>query len=79
MGVRGIELRVATNFQAPSTILFKLDIFNQCPSHAVEYDPFIKSQLASGNLLEGLMRCKFGHLTLRILRERTPRTPSTVR
>ena len=30
--------------------------------HTVEHDPFIKSQLASRNWLQGLMWCKFGHV-----------------
>ena len=30
--------------------------------HTVEYDPFIKSQLASRNQLSDLMWCKFGHV-----------------
>ena len=32
--------------------------------HTVDYDPFIKSQVASSNQVEGLMRCKFGHVAL---------------
>ena len=31
--------------------------------HTVEYDPFIKRQLASRNQLEGQMWCNFGHVT----------------
>ena len=44
-------------------------------SHTVEYDPFIKSQLASRNQIEGLMRCKFGHVTSRMWAQRDPRNP----
>ena len=36
------------------------------PYHTVEYDPFIKSQLASHNYLYGLMRLQFDHVTLHI-------------
>ena len=32
-------------------------------SHTVEYDPFIKSQLASRNQLSGFTWCEFGHVT----------------
>ena len=32
--------------------------------HTVDYAPFIKSQLASRNQLEGLVWCTFGHVTL---------------
>ena len=32
--------------------------------HTVDYDPFIQSQLASCNQLEGLTLCKIGHVTL---------------
>jgi len=45
----------------------------------VEYDPFIKSQLASRNSLLGLMWCKFGHVTVEILTQRNPRTPPSGR
>ena len=41
----------------------------------MEYDTFIKSQLASRNLVQGLMWCKFGHVFPGILGERNPRTP----
>ena len=34
--------------------------------HTVDYDPFIKSQLASRNWLKGLMWCKFGHVTVEL-------------
>ena len=34
-------------------------------SHKVEYDPFIKSQLASCNWLKGLVWRKFGHVSLK--------------
>jgi len=30
--------------------------------HTVEYDPFIKSQLASRNQLQGRVWCKCGHV-----------------
>ena len=33
------------------------------PEHTVDYDPFIKSQLASHNQFQGLTWCKFGHVT----------------
>jgi len=42
----------------------------------VEHDPFIKSQLASRNQLEDRMGCKFGHVTHKILRKRTSRSPT---
>ena len=29
----------------------------------MEYDPFINSQLESHNYLEGVVQCKFGHVT----------------
>jgi len=45
-------------------------------THTMEYDPFIKSQLASRNELEGLMWCKFGHVTLKIVLQRNPRAPT---
>jgi len=41
----------------------------------VEYDPFIKSQLAARNQLYGLIWFKFGHVTLEISSQRNPRTP----
>jgi len=34
-----------------------------------------KSQLASRNQLWGLMFCKFGHVTLKLCRQRNPQTP----
>ena len=34
-------------------------------THTVEYDTFIKNQLALRNWLSGLMWCKFGHVTPR--------------
>ena len=34
--------------------------------HTMDYDPLIKSQLASRNQLWGLVWCKFGHMTLKI-------------
>jgi hypothetical protein len=43
---------------------------SQWPSpttHTVEYDPFIQSQLASRDSHQGLIRCKFGHLSTRNL------------
>jgi len=45
------------------------------PFHTVEYHPFIKSQLALRNQLEGLLWCKFGHVTVKISNQRNPRTP----
>ena len=41
------------------------------PNHTMEFNPFIKSQLASHNQLGGVMWCKFGHVTP----ERNPLTP----
>ena len=41
----------------------------------VEYDPFIKGQLASSNWLLGLLWCKYGHVLRGIPRCRNPRTP----
>ena len=38
----------------------------------MEYDPFIKSRLALRNYLEGLMRCKLSHVTLKDLNQRKP-------
>ena len=44
--------------------------------HTVNYDPLIKRQLASRNSLEGLARCKFGHVPpLNLVGQRNPRTP----
>ena len=43
--------------------------------HTVEFDPFIKFQLASRNRLQGLMWLKFGRITLGYPRQRNPRTP----
>ena len=43
--------------------------------HTLGYDPFIKSQLASRNELEGVVWCTFGHVTLNFWGERTRRTP----
>ena len=40
---------------------------NILKNHTVDYDPFIKSQLASLNQLEGVMSCKFGHMAPQIL------------
>ena len=41
------------------------DIFDTAniTNHTVEFDPFIKSQLASHNQFESLMWCKLGHVT----------------
>jgi len=39
----------------------------------VDYDPFIKSQLASRNQLQDLMWCKFGHVSPLNLRRTKPR------
>ena len=36
---------------------------------------WIKSQLASRNQLQGLMRCRFGHVTCENLKQRSPLTP----
>ena len=33
------------------------------PTRTVDYDPFINSQPALRNYLQGLMWCKFGHVT----------------
>jgi hypothetical protein len=38
----------------------------------VEYEPFIKSQIASRGYLQGLMRSKFGHVTPQILAPTKP-------
>ena len=43
--------------------------------HTVEYDAFMKSQLASSNSLEGLTWCKFGHVTVEFSPKRNPRSP----
>ena len=40
--------------------------------HTVEYDPFIKSQLAARNYLYGLVWCKFGHVTPQNLESTKP-------
>ena len=32
-------------------------------THLVEFEPFIKSQLASSSQLQGVVWCKFGHVT----------------
>ena len=45
--------------------------------HTVEYEPFIRSQLASRNSLQGLMWCKFGHVPCGFPRGRTPRSPQS--
>ena len=34
------------------------------PYHTVEYDPFIRGQLASRNLRQGLLWRTFGHVTI---------------
>ena len=44
-------------------------------NRTAEFDPFIKSQLASRNQLLRLMWCKFGHVMLEKSRQRNPRTP----
>jgi len=41
----------------------------------VEYDPFLKSQLASRNQLQGLVCCTFGHITFETPNQRNPRDP----
>ena len=45
------------------------------PTHTVEYDPSIKSQLALSNQIEGLIWCKFGHVPRGTPRGRKQRTP----
>jgi len=50
-----------------------LMIFLTC--HTVEFDPFIKSQLASHSQLLGLLWCTFGHVTLEFWSQRNPRPP----
>ena len=39
--------------------------FKNAGCHTVEYDRFIKSQLASRYSIQGLMLCKFGHVPRR--------------
>jgi len=46
-------------------------IKNNTESHTVDYGPFITSQPASSNQLEGVMWCAFGHVAPQILGERT--------
>ena len=43
--------------------------------HTVDYDPFIKSQIASHDEREGHMRGKFGHVASKISKQRNPRGP----
>jgi hypothetical protein len=45
------------------------------PNHTVAHDPFIKSQLASRNQLEGLMWYTFGHVHRRFQGGRNLRRP----
>ena len=40
--------------------------------HMVEYDPFVKSQLASRNQLQGLLWCKFGHVAADLRKKEIP-------
>ena len=42
-------------------------VFPDSRYHTVKYDPFIKSQLVSGNQLSDLMWCNFGHATPQML------------
>ena len=46
------------------------------PSHTVDYDPFIESQLALRTKLLSLIWCKFGQATLKISSQHNPRRPS---
>ena len=44
-------------------------------NHTLDYDPFIQSQLASRNQLEGPTWCEFAHATFEISNKRNPRSP----
>ena len=44
--------------------------------HTMGYDPFIKSQLASHNQLEGLLWCTLGHEVVTILSESRETKPA---
>ena len=48
----------SVRFRAPGRTVLR--------STSMDCDPFIKSQLASRNLLSGLTWCKFGHVTVEI-------------
>ena len=52
-------------------LLWTLPLFRACfperfPHQTMDYDYFIKSQLASRNSLQRRMWCKFGHVTLKV-------------
>jgi len=46
------------------------------PGHTVEYVPFTKCQLTLRNQVHDLTWCKFDHVTLKRLRQRTTQGPS---
>ena len=52
----------------PSTHRFQ----SKLPPHTVKFDHFIKSRLFSHNQFQGLMCCKFGHVTPRNLGSTKP-------
>ena len=56
-------------FTGNTSATTKVEWFSHDP---VDYDPFVKSQLVSRKKNQGLMRCKFGHESLRHRNSQSP-------
>ena len=51
------------------------EAFTEGTHHTVDYDRFIKSQVAPRNDFQGLACCKFGHFTVQISTQPATRSP----
>ena len=66
-----IDIALLREVKSPQELQSGLNLNN-----TVEYDPGIKSRLASRNYLKGLLWCSVGHVTLEISSQQNPQIPS---